>query len=66
MTDLDTIARRAELYAQARNLLTEHVGALNDGIAALRRDHIPAIKRALARAAEKESELRALVEQHWC
>lgn len=60
-TALETIGRRAEVYAQARSLLAEKVAALHDGIAQLRRDQLPSIKRALARAAEAEANLRALV-----
>lgn len=62
MSTIDTISKRAEVYATARALLAEKVSALNDGIAALRKDHIPAIKRAVARAAEAEASLRALVD----
>lgn len=62
MSAIDTISKRAEVYATTRTLLAEKVSALNDGIAALRKDHIPAIKRAVARAAEAEAALRALVD----
>jgi hypothetical protein len=59
---MDQITRRAEAFAQARMLLADKVGALHDGIAALRKDHIPAIKRAVTKAAEAEAALRGLVE----
>ncbi|QPF74206.1 hypothetical protein G8A07_15630 [Roseateles sp. DAIF2] len=62
MSNLDAIAKRSDLYASSRQLLSERVAALNEGIAALRRDHIPGIKRALAKAAQAEAELRELVE----
>lgn len=62
MSALETISKRAEVYASARSLLSEKVTALNDGIAALRKDCIPGIKRALAKAAEAEAALRALIE----
>ena len=61
-TPLETISKNAEVHAQARNLLAERVTALTDAQAALRREHLPGIKRALARAAETEAALRALVE----
>ena len=61
-TTLETISKNAEVHAQARNLLAERVTALTDAQAALRREHLPGIKRALARAAETEAALRALVE----
>ena len=51
-TPLETISKNAEVHAQARNLLAERVTALTDAQAALRREHLPGIKRALARAAE--------------
>lgn len=63
-TVIDTITRRAEAYATVRALLAEKVSALHDGIAALRKDHIPGIKRAVAKAAEAEAALRELVELH--
>lgn len=63
-TALETISKRADVYAQLRAKLAEQVTALNDGIAALRRDHIPSIKKALARAADAESQLRTLVSEN--
>ena len=59
---LDAISRQAEVFSQSRALLAQRVTALQDGITALRRDHLPGIKRALARAAEVEAQLKALVE----
>jgi hypothetical protein len=59
---LNQISKQAEVHAQARALLAERVTALTDAQAALRRDHLPGIKRALARAAETEAALRSLVE----
>ena len=64
MTELEKITRRAEVYSKARELLVAKVAALNEGISALRRDMIPDIKRAVARAADAEAALRALVEQN--
>lgn len=61
-TALDTISKKTEVYAQLRAHLAEKVNALNEGLAALRRDHLPGIRRALAKAAEAESAVRALVE----
>jgi len=62
MSDLDTISKRAESFAAARQLLAERVTALNDGMAQLRRQHIAGIRRALNKAAEAEAELRELVQ----
>lgn len=64
MSALDNISKRAEVFASARSLLADKVTALNDGIAALRKDCIPGIKRAVAKAAEAEAALRALIEAH--
>lgn len=64
MSELDTISKQADSFAQARQLLAERVAALNDGMTALRRQHMGGIKRALNKAAEAESELRELVKNH--
>ena len=64
MNALDNISKRAEVYATARQLLADQVGAFNDGLAELRKDHIPGIKKALAKAADAEAALRALIEAH--
>lgn len=63
-TALETITKAAEVHSQARSLLSERVTALRDAQAALHREHLPAIKRALAKAAESEAKLRALIEDH--
>lgn len=59
---LNDIELRAKVFAETRALLSDRVTALNDGLAALRKDHIPGIKRALAKAAEAEASLQALIE----
>lgn len=64
MSAIDNISKRAEVYATARQLLADQVGAFNDGLAELRKDHIPGIKKALAKAADAEAALRALIEAH--
>ncbi len=63
-TALEQISKLSEVHAQARSLLAERVTALVDAQAYLRREHMAGIKRALARAAETEAKLRALVEDH--
>lgn len=63
-TALETISKHAEVYARARSLLVERVTALDDGLTALRRNHLPAIRRAIDRAGEAENALRALVAGH--
>lgn len=59
---LDTIDAKARVYTEARERLAASVAALNDTITALKREHLPTIKRHLTRAFEHEQELRALVE----
>lgn len=59
MTDIETRAKKA---AEARDKLRELCTALDDGVKALQRNHLPAIRRAVARASEAEAELKALIE----
>ena len=59
MTDIETRARK---YAEARDTLRDLCAALNDGIAALQKEHLPGIRKAVRRASEAESHLKALVE----
>lgn len=59
MADIET---RAKKYAEARDKLRDLCAALNDGIAALQKDHLPGIRKAVQRASETEAELRALIE----
>jgi hypothetical protein len=59
---LDIIVKRAEAYAAARAVLSEKVTALTSGIADLKRQLVPAIKKAVAKTAEAEAELRAEIE----
>lgn len=60
---LDVIDTKARVYADARDRLQAAVAELQAAMDALKRDHLPAIKRHLRRAVEHENELRALVEQ---
>lgn len=59
MTDIET---RAAAAAKARDKLRELCSALNDGVTALQRDQLPAIRRAVERASQAKAELKALVE----
>lgn len=60
-TALATIERDARLHEEARLLLQQRVAVYNDGLAALARDHMPGIRRALNKAADIEARLRQLV-----
>ena len=58
---LSAIERDARLHEEARLLLQQRMAAYNEGLAALRSDHMPGIRRALNRAADIEARLRQLV-----
>lgn len=62
MTSLVDIETRAKKYAEAREDLAGIVAALNDGIKALKRDHMKRLKKAVADAAERHDALKALIE----
>lgn len=59
LAQIETLTRR---YADARDMLANHVATLNDKIEAIKREAMPDIKRSVARAAEREAELRATIE----
>jgi hypothetical protein len=61
MSELVTIEESARAYAAARAKLAQAVGELQAGLDNLRKNNLPRIKRNLERAAELESELKALV-----
>lgn len=58
---LAEIELKTKAYADDRAKLADHVGALTDAIEALKRASMPVIKRALARAAQSQAELRAAI-----
>lgn len=64
MSTLDPIDAKAKAYSDARERLAESVAALNDAIAAAKREHLPGIKQNLKRAFQAEANLRALVADH--
>lgn len=59
---LDQIELHAKHYADRRAAVIEIVAALNSAMDALKADALPRLRRAVARAAEKHDELKALVE----
>lgn len=63
MTTLTEIESRAKLYADARENLAAIVANLNAGIEAQKRQAMPEIKRAIARAATHHDQLRAMIEE---
>lgn len=62
MTQLTDIEPSAKAYAEARAKVADIVTELNTGIDALKRDHMPALKRAITKAAEKHDQLKQLIE----
>lgn len=62
MTTLNEIEARAKLYAEARERLAGIVADLNAGIEALKRQTMPELKRAIARAATHHDQLRTLID----
>lgn len=63
MTQLSDIESRCKAYAERRIKLSELMAALHAAVAAVKRQHLAAIKNALGQAAAREADLRALVEQ---
>ena len=55
---VDVAARK---YADARDVLSRHLENFNDAIKDLRRQHLPDIKRAAGVAAQRKTELAAVV-----
>lgn len=62
MTQLTDIEPTAKAYAEARAKVTDIVTVLNDGIDELKRAHMPALKRAITKAAEMHDQLKQLIE----
>lgn len=60
MVTIETAAKR---FADEHKALCDLVGQLNEGLEALKRQALPAIKRAVARTAERQAELSGLVDQ---
>ncbi len=62
MTQLTDIDKRARAFADARAEVAAVVTVLNDGIDALKRESMPALKRGIARVAERHDHLRGIIE----
>jgi hypothetical protein len=60
---LAEIEAAAKAYAEARTRMGDLGAELDAAVTALKRQHLPAIKRALARTAERQAELKALIER---
>lgn len=64
MTTLTDIEKLARVYAAQRNALADQVALLHADMADLKRRRLPAIRKAVARAAEAHSALHAELEAH--
>jgi hypothetical protein len=62
MTAMTDIERRTQALADARAALSTIVTELNDGIEALKRQHLKSLKAAVNKMAEKHEALKALIE----
>lgn len=60
--DLEMIEGATRLYANAREVLAEKVRRLEAELEQIKRQRLPGIKSALARAAEAEGKLRQVIE----
>jgi hypothetical protein len=57
MPTMKEIENRALAFSESRTKLAEYVAELQAGIEALKRDHLPRVRRALHRAAQLQAEL---------
>ena len=62
MTQLTDIEQRAKAFSDARSAVSSIVTELNEGIEALKRENMPSLKKAIARAAEKHDNLKAIID----
>jgi hypothetical protein len=62
MTAMTDIERRAQALADARTQLLEIVTSLNDGLEAIKRQHMKGLKEAVKKVAERHDQLKALIE----
>ncbi|MDR2186874.1 MAG: host-nuclease inhibitor Gam family protein [Azonexus sp.] len=62
MTTLTDIEKSARHYRDARECLAAIVAAMNDGIETIKRGNMKRLKKAVAEAAERHDDLKALIE----
>lgn len=62
MVDLDMVETATRLYANTREVLASKVRQLEAEVEAVKRQRLPGIKAALARAAEAEGRLRMVIQ----
>lgn len=61
---MQEIERRAKALADYREKLAGLVSSLNEGIEALQREQLPGIRRAVNAVAERQDQLRQVIEDH--
>jgi hypothetical protein len=64
MQPMEQIERASGSFAEARTKLAELIAQLNDEIEAAKRINLPAIRKAVARAAEKQAALVELLKEN--
>jgi hypothetical protein len=62
MTQMNDIDKRAKAFSEARAEVAGIVSHLNEGIEAMKRENMPGLKRAIARAAEKHDNLKGIID----
>lgn len=63
MATLADIEKKTKTYADARDLLVERVRALKEELEQIKNEKLPGIKKTLAKVAEAEAALRAMLEE---
>lgn len=61
MPSMNDVEARTKAYADARVHLAQIVSELHEGLEAIKRSNLPRIRRAIARASEAESQLKAIL-----
>ena len=64
MTTLNDLEKRAKALADTRASVASIVQTLNDGIDALKRNHMAALKKAVNAAAEQHERLKAVIDEN--
>ena len=62
MTQLTDIEQRARAFAEARAEVAGIVSYLNEAIEEMKRERMPALKRSVARVAERHDRLKGIIE----
>jgi len=63
MATMKEIEASTKIYSEARTKMAEIVAAWQEGLDALKKDHLPRVRRQVQRLHELESDLKGLIEQ---